>query len=74
MQSIRGVGKRHGIDSKITSSRSALRYKGICGFCYQKLYAEDGEEAYMAIHGLNAVFLSSIGRWVRLDARGNKEG
>jgi len=70
------LAKRHGICcAKSHLLAALLRYKGIpCGFCYQKLYAEDGEEAYMAIHGLNAVFLSSIGRWVRLDARGNKEG
>ena len=26
------------------------------------------------IHALNAVFLQDPGRWIRLDARGNKEG
>ena len=41
-----------------------LRAQGIpAGFCYQKLGA---------LHGLNAVRLD--GRWVRLDARGNKTG
>ncbi len=26
------------------------------------------------IHALNAVYLASINRWIRLDARGNKPG
>ncbi len=29
---------------------------------------------YLIIHGLNAVYVSKVGRWVRLDARGNKLG
>ncbi len=26
------------------------------------------------MHGLNAVFISSLDKWIRLDARGNKNG
>lgn len=52
-----------------------LRSKGIpAGFCYQKLTLGDTPDTGYCIHALNAVFLRSEGRWVRLDARGNKEG
>ncbi len=40
------------------------------GFCYQKLEFDEG----YGLHGLNGVFISSLDRWIRLDARGNKEG
>jgi len=39
------------------------------GFCYQKLEFDQG----FGLHGLNAVYIHSIDRWIRLDARGNKE-
>jgi len=68
--------KKHGICcAKSHLLAALLRYKGIpCGFCYQKLYSEERGVAYIAIHGLNGVYLRSIDKWVRLDARGNKEG
>ncbi len=51
-----------------------LRSKGIpTGFCYQRLTIGDTPDTGYCIHALNAVFLKSIDRWVRLDARGNKE-
>jgi transglutaminase-like putative cysteine protease len=40
------------------------------GFCYQKLEFDMG----FGLHGLNAVFIKSIGKWIRLDARGNENG
>lgn len=40
------------------------------GFCYQQLEFESG----FGLHGLNAVFIKSINKWIRLDARGNKHG
>jgi transglutaminase-like putative cysteine protease len=40
------------------------------GFCYQKLEFDEG----FGLHGLNAVFISSLDKWIRLDARGNKNG
>ena len=43
------------------------------GLCYQKLLSEDGSDK-MCIHGLNALYLESLGKWIRLDARGNKDG
>ncbi|WP_379969728.1 transglutaminase family protein [Ectobacillus sp. sgz5001026] len=52
-----------------------LRAKRIpTGFCYQRLLLFDAPEEGYCIHALNAVFLTSIGRWIRLDARGNKPG
>ncbi len=44
------------------------------GFCYQRLAAGATPEMGYALHGLNAVYLSSMAKWVRLDARGNKPG
>lgn len=38
------------------------------GFCYQKLEFDVG----FGLHGLNAVFIKSIHKWIRLDARGNE--
>ena len=52
-----------------------LRAQGIpAGFCYQRLLLGDTPETGYVIHGLNAVYLQTAGRWVRLDARGNKPG
>ncbi|MDP5274328.1 transglutaminase-like domain-containing protein [Chengkuizengella axinellae] len=52
-----------------------LRSKGIpTGFCYQKLTIGSTPDTGYCIHGLNAVYIRSIDRWIRLDARGNKEG
>lgn len=44
------------------------------GFCYQRLTLGDTPETGYCIHGLNAVFISSLNKWIRLDARGNKNG
>lgn len=52
-----------------------LRSQGIpTGFCYQRLILFDTPEEGYCIHALNAVYVQSLKRWVRLDARGNKEG
>lgn len=52
-----------------------LRSQGIpTGFCYQRLMLFDTPEKGYCIHALNAVFLSSFNKWVRLDARGNNVG
>ena len=52
-----------------------LRMLGIpAGFCYQKLILEDNEKPWLVLHGLNAIYLKSLKRWIRVDARGNKEG
>lgn len=44
------------------------------GFCYQRLTLGDTPESGYVIHALNAVYLSSLKKWIRLDARGNKNG
>lgn len=52
-----------------------LRTKGIpTGFCYQRLTLGDTPDTGYCIHALNAIFFKSLQRWIRLDARGNKEG
>ncbi|SFE68286.1 Transglutaminase-like superfamily protein [Paenibacillus algorifonticola] len=52
-----------------------LRCQGIpAGFCYQRLTLGDTPDTGHVIHALNAVYLNSIGKWIRLDARGNKSG
>ncbi|MDX8046458.1 transglutaminase family protein [Gracilibacillus sp. S3-1-1] len=52
-----------------------LRASGIpTGFCYQRLMLFDTPEQGYVIHALNAVYLSSLQKWIRLDARGNKPG
>ena len=43
------------------------------GISYQLLTrADDASEGYM-IHALNTVYIKNLDKWVRLDARGNKE-
>lgn len=52
-----------------------LRAQGIpTGFCYQRLTRDVNVADGYVIHALNAVYLRSEGRWVRIDARGNKPG
>lgn len=52
---------------------------GICiwillGFCYQKLILDDETAPVLIYHGLNGVYIKEYKKWIRLDARGNKEG
>ena len=52
-----------------------LRSQGIpTGFCYQRLMLFDTPEKGYSLHALNAVYISSLQKWIRLDARGNKIG
>ena len=52
-----------------------LRCQGIpTGFCYQRLTLGDTPETGYCIHALNAVFISAINNWIRIDARGNTNG
>ncbi len=52
-----------------------LRATGIpSGICYQRLTLLDDDSAGHAVHALNTVWLASLGRWIRFDARGNKPG
>ena len=48
-----------------------LRASGIpAGFCYQAL-CRDAPNGGMFLHGFNALYLGSLGRWIRVDPRGN---
>lgn len=52
-----------------------LRGMGIpCGFCYQRLMIFDTPEKGYSLHAFNAVYIESLRRWIRIDARGNKHG
>ena len=52
-----------------------LRAAGIpSGICYQRLTLLDDDSAGYAVHALNTVWIASLGRWVRFDARGDKPG
>ena len=46
----------------------------LTGICYQRLTLGDVPETGFCIHALNAVYIKSLDRWIRLDARGNKVG
>lgn len=52
-----------------------LRCKSIpAGFCYQRLILDDEKAPFLVYHGLNGVYVREYEKWIRLDARGNKEG
>ena len=52
-----------------------LRANGIpAGFSYQRLTLGDTPETGYCIHALSTVYIDSLKKWIRLDARGNKEG
>lgn len=52
-----------------------LRCKSIpAGFCYQKLILDDETAPVLIYHGLNGVYIAEHKKWIRLDARGNKDG
>lgn len=67
---------RHGICfAKSHLLAALLRCKAIpTGFCYQKLILDDETAPVLIYHGLNGVYISEDEKWIRLDARGNKEG
>lgn len=44
------------------------------GFCYQRLMLFNTPEQGYCIHALNAIYSKKRGRWIKVDARGNKEG
>lgn len=41
------------------------------GFCYQVLRLDPPVNNELVLHGFNGIYLSSIGKWIRVDARGN---
>lgn len=69
---------RHGTGICFAKSHllaALLRAVGIpAGFCYQVLRLAPPENNALVLHGLNGVYLTSLGRWIRLDARGNRGG
>lgn len=67
---------RHGICfAKSHLLAALLRCKSIpTGFCYQKLILDDETAPVLIYHGLNGVYVNEYEKWIRLDARGNKEG
>lgn len=52
-----------------------LRCKSIpAGLCYQKIILDDETAPVLVYHGFVGVYIKELGKWMRLDARGNKEG
>lgn len=48
-----------------------LRCAGIpAGFCYQ-VFRRQSPYQGLALHGLNGLYIASLARWIRVDARGN---
>ena len=68
--------EKHGICfAKSHLLAALLRYKSIpTGFCYQKLFLDDETAPVLVYHGFNGVYINEYKKWIRLDARGNKEG
>ncbi|WP_321420654.1 transglutaminase-like domain-containing protein [uncultured Methanomethylovorans sp.] len=69
------LGSGHGICCAKSHLLAALlrSFSIPTGFCYQNL-CSDNDADRKVLHGLNAVYLKDFGIWIRLDARGNKEG
>jgi transglutaminase-like putative cysteine protease len=44
------------------------------GFCYQVLRRDPPADNEPVLHGFNAMYLASLDRWIRVDARGNTNG
>jgi len=44
------------------------------GFCYQVLCLNPPVDNESVLHGFNAIYLATLGRWIRVDARGNTDG
>ncbi|WP_407272867.1 transglutaminase family protein [Radiobacillus sp. PE A8.2] len=67
---------KHGICyAKSNLLAALLRSEGIpTGFCYQRLMIFDTPEKGYSLHALNGIYLRTLNKWIRLDARGNKPG
>ncbi len=67
---------RHGICyAKSNLLAAILRSQGVpAGFCYQRITLGDTPDTGHCIHALIAAYIDSLNRWIRLDARGNKNG
>lgn len=45
------------------------------GFCYQVLRRDPAaDDDDTVLHGLNAIYLATLGKWIHVDARGNSNG
>jgi transglutaminase-like putative cysteine protease len=44
------------------------------GFCYQVLRLDPPINNEPVLHGFNAIYLATLNRWIRVDARGNTNG
>lgn len=68
--------KEHGICyAKSHLLAALLRGMNIpSGICYQRLTLFDEPKDGYCIHALNTVYVKEYNKWIRLDARGNKEG
>ncbi len=44
------------------------------GFCYQVLRLDPPVNNELVLHGFNGIYLSTIDKWIRVDARGNTRG
>ncbi|HYS43488.1 MAG TPA: transglutaminase-like domain-containing protein, partial [Geobacteraceae bacterium] len=66
---------RHGTGVCFSKSHllaAFLRAVGIpAGFCYQVLRLDPPVDNELVLHGLNGIYLVSLGKWIRVDARGN---
>lgn len=52
-----------------------LRAVGIpAGFCYQVLRLDPPVINEPVLHGFNAIYLATLDKWIRVDARGNTNG
>ena len=44
------------------------------GFCYQVLRLDPPVDNELVLHGFNAIYLATLDKWIRVDARGNTNG
>ena len=44
------------------------------GFCYQVLRFDPPVDNEPVLHGFNAIYLATLDKWIRVDARGNTNG
>ena len=68
--------EKHGVCyAKSHLLAALLRSIGVpTGFCYQGLIFDDVDDRRVILHGLVAVYIKEIDKWIRLDPRGNKPG
>lgn len=61
--------------SKCHLLAALLRANNIpAGFCYQVLRLDPPVDNELVLHGFNGIYLASLGKWIRVDARGNTGG